>query len=204
MAQARSAAAIPAPPSRLALPVERAWDGAAPARAELRAWVGLAASADALHVEAWMPHQRPPRVPAAPPGARVERLWEHDVVECFFAARDGRYLELELGAGGHWLALAFDAPRRLADAMPELRLDVAWERDAKGWRARCALPRALVPQPVARANAFAIGGGAFLAHAPVGGAHPDFHRPDAFPCVAVPAWEGGARAQRSRPGEGQA
>ena len=49
-------------------------------------------------------------MPDAPRGARVANLWEYDVVECFLVGPDGRYLELELGAGGHFLALLFDAP----------------------------------------------------------------------------------------------
>jgi hypothetical protein len=149
----------------------------------------LSAERDGLWVEAGMAHARTPRIPAAPRGARVDGLWEFDVVECFVAAADGRYFELELGAGGHHLALAFDAPRRRVNDFARESLFVAWERGAEGWRARCRVPRAWLPEPVARVNAFAIAGGEFAVHTPVGGAQPDFHRPHAFPEVRVPSWE---------------
>ena len=119
----------------------------------------------------------------------MEGLWEYDVVECFVVGADGRYFELELGAGGHYLALAFDAPRRRCGDFARESLAVEWrERCARPGRARCRVPRAWLPEPVARANAFAIAGGEFAVHAPVGGAQPDFHRPHAFPEVRVPSW----------------
>jgi hypothetical protein len=68
-------------------------------------------------------------------------------------------------------------------------LAVDWQSDAEGWRARCRVPRAWLPEPVVRANAFAIAGGEFAVHAPVGGKRPDFHRPHAFPELRVPCWE---------------
>jgi len=178
---------IPEPPAALALPVAYRWDGAP--LPDLCAWVWLSATSDALEVEAGMPHGREPRIPDAPRGARVDGLWEYDVVECFVVAEDGRYFELELGAGGHYLALAFDAPRRRTHDFARERLVVDWERGPDAWRARCRLPRAWLPEPVARVNAFAIAGGEFAAHAPVGGDRPDFHRPHAFPEVRVSSWE---------------
>jgi hypothetical protein len=51
------------------------------------------------------------------------------------------------------------------------------------------VPCAWLPEPIVRANAFAIADGEFAAHAPVGGAQPDFHRPRAYPEVRVPSWE---------------
>jgi len=182
-----AALVVPEVPAALALDVARRWDGAP--LPELRARVSLSAAPDALWVEAGMAHQRAPRIPDAPRDARVERLWEYDVVECFVVGADGRYLELELGAGGHYLALAFDAPRRRADDFARSDLAVAWRDDGDDWSARCRVPRGWLPEPVARANAFAIAGGEFAVHAPMGGARPDFHRPHAFPEVRVPSWE---------------
>jgi hypothetical protein len=183
----RSALVIPDVPAVLALDVARRWDGAP--LPELRARVRLSAAPDGLWYEAGMAHQRAPRIPEAPRGARVERLWDFDVVECFVVAADGRYVELELGAGGHYLALAFDAPRRRSDDFAREALAVEWESSAEDWRARCRVPRAWFAEPVARVNAFAIAGGQFAAHAPVGGERPDFHRPHAFPEARVPCWE---------------
>jgi len=177
---------IPEPPAQLALAIAHRWDGAP--LPGLLAEVRLSAAPDALWVEAGMAHQRPPRIPDAARGVRVEGLWEYDVVECFVVGADGRYFELELGAGGHWLALAFDAPRERANDFAHESLAVDWESGAEGWRARCRVPRAWLPEPVARVNAFAIGGGEFAVHAPVGGDRPDFHRPHAYPRVRIESW----------------
>jgi len=184
---------IPTAPAVLTLPIAHLWDGSPPPRPELRATLRLGATDDGIHVEASMPHQRPPRIPDAPPGARVDRLWESDVVECFLVGADGRYVELELGAGGHYLLLAFAAPRVRAEGLREPALAVDWRADAVGWTSRCALPRGWLPEPLVAANAFAIGGGHFLAHHPVGGEAPDFHRPDRHPALRVPGWEQGVR-----------
>ena len=181
--------AVPDAPAALALEIARRWDGAP--LPGLRARVLLSAEREGLRVEAGMAHQRAPRIPDAPRGARVEGLWEFDVVECFVVGEDGRYFELELGAGGHYLALAFDAPRRRARDFARASLAVEWEQGAEAWRARCVVPRAWLPEPIARANAFAIAGGEFAVHTPVGGAQPDFHRPHAFPAARVPSWEAG-------------
>ena len=180
---------IPAAPAWLVLDVAQRWDGARLPDPALRAAVRLAATPDALQIEAGMAHQHPPRIPDAPRGARVDGLSNYDVVECFLVAADGRYFELELGAGGHYLALAFDAPRRRADDLARASLDVAWQSAADAWTARCSVPRAWLPQPIARANAFAIAGGEFAVHRPVGGVRPDFHRPHAFPSVHIPSWD---------------
>jgi hypothetical protein len=153
--------------------------------------VSLCADAEALWIEAGMAHQRPARVPDAPVGARVDGLWHYDVVECFLAGEDGRYFELELGAGGHYLALAFAAPRRLARDFADQALGIDWLAGANAWTSRCAVPRAWLPEPIAHANAFAIARGEFAVHAPVGGESPDFHRPHAYPAVRVPSWEPG-------------
>jgi hypothetical protein len=173
-------------PSALALPVAYRWDGTP--LPDLLAWVWLSATRDALEIEAGMPLQRAPRIPDAPRGARVDGLWDYDVVECFVAAADGRYFELELGAGGHYLALAFDAPRRRTRDFARESLAVEWESDAQRWRARCRVPRAWIPEPVVRANAFAIAAGEFAVHAPTGGREPDFHQPQTFPEVCIPSW----------------
>jgi hypothetical protein len=178
---------VPEPPHTLALEIAHRWDGA-PLRG-LHARVLLSADRDGLWIEAAMAHQHPARIPDAPRGARVEGLWEYDVVECFVAGADGRYLEVELGAGGHHLALAFDAPRRRVNDYACEALAIDWQRDDAAWRSRCRVPRAWIPEPVTRANAFAIAGGEFAVHAPVGGSQPDFHRPRAFPEVCIPSWE---------------
>jgi hypothetical protein len=171
---------IPRAPARLELPIARQWNGR-PCDLPIRGAVELAVQRDRLAVRAWLLQPVVPRVPSAPPGTRVERLWEYDVVECFLAGAGGRYLEVELGARGHWLALSFDAPRVRADSHETLALVVDSGRLAGGWWARTSLPLALLPPRLASGNAFAIAAGRFLAHHPVPGATPDFHQPAAFP-----------------------
>ena len=178
---------VPDAPAALALEITRRWDGTA--LPDLDARVSLSAERDGLWVEAGMAHARTPRIPTAPRGARVDGLWEFDVVECFVVGADGRYFELELGAGGHYLALAFDAPRQRVDDFARESLAVEWQRGAEAWRAHCLVPRAWLPEPIARANAFAIADGEFAVHSPVGGDRPDFHRPHAFPELRVASWE---------------
>jgi hypothetical protein len=176
---------IPRAPDALLLRVERGWDGAPIPDRRLAAEVRLQATSAGLSFEARLAHQAQPRVPAAPAGARVADLWEYDVVECFLAGGDGRYLELELGAGGHFLALLFDAPRRCCDALESLRPALAHRADARGWWARIVAPWAIVPAPLRALNAFVAAGGHFLAHHPLPGPRPDFHQPQRFPAACL-------------------
>ena len=140
---------------------------------------------DGLELTAYLAHQPRTRIPAAPRGARVADLWEYDVVECFLAGAGGRYLEVELGAGGHFLVLSFSAPRVRHDSHETLRPALDFTSDAAGWRSRIVLERALLPAGLCALNAFVIAGGAHLAFAPLPGAAPDFHQPARF----VPARE---------------
>jgi len=188
MEAGRVALEVPAVPRSVALDVSRRWDGAALASG-LRGRVALSAAEDALHVRASLASPHPPRVPDAAAGTRVDGLWTFDVVELFAVAADGRYLELELGGGGHWLALAFDAPRRRAARQPSGALRVEREGSGAQWCCRCALPRGWLPEPLVRANAFASAGGELAAHHPVPGEVADFHRPHDFPALRVPRWE---------------
>jgi hypothetical protein len=176
---------IPPAPDALELRVERRWDGSSVEDARLHARVRLQACADGLAFESSLPHQPRPRLPSAPRGARVSDLWEYDVVECFVVGRDGRYLELELGAGGHFLALCFDAPRRCSDALESLRPALAHRADARGWTARMLAPWSIVPAEVAALNAFVAAGGELLAHHPLPGPRPDFHQPQRFPAASL-------------------
>jgi hypothetical protein len=167
------------------LPIERYWDGAACAHAHLHGRVELAARDDGLEIVASLPHQPAPRIPRAPKGTRVADLWEYDVVECFLVGAGGRYLEVELGAGGHFLVLSFSAPRVRSDSHEMLRPALDFGSDARGWRSRIRLEWGLVPPGLAALNAFVIAGGAHLAWAPLPGSAPDFHQPARFPRAAL-------------------
>lgn len=176
---------IPRAPGRLVLPIERYWDGAPCPHAHLHGRVELALRDDGLELTASLPHQPAPRIPAAQRGARVADLWEYDVVECFLAGAGGRYLEIELGAGGHFLVLSFSAPRVRSDTHEALALPVEFASDACGWRSRVVIERELLPPGLSALNAFVIAGGAHLAYGSLPGATPDFHQPACFPPAKV-------------------
>jgi hypothetical protein len=148
---------IPRAPAALDLVIERSWDGAPGGDPRLRGIARLQAT----------------------------DLWEYDVVECFLVGRDGRYLELELGAGGHFLALCFDAPRRCCDALEEFLPELAHRADERGWSARMLAPWRIVPAEIVALNAFVAAGGRLLAHAPLPGERPDFHQPARFPAARL-------------------
>lgn len=119
--------------------------------------------------------------PPAPPG-RCDALWNHEVVELFVLGRDERYLELELGPHGHWLALHLEGRRRIVAS--ELALDYHVRRDGDRWHGRARFERALLPPDPRAANAYAIHGTGearrHLAWQPVPGDVPDFHRLEHF------------------------
>ena len=175
---------IPAAPGSLWLPVARGWDGARADPALFGCW-RFTAAADGLEIAARFPRREAARIPAAAPGSRVADLFTYDVAECFFATEGGRYLEVELGAGGHFLVLGFDAPRRRVALHDELELAVDWSCEAKSWSSRTTLPWPLLPEGLSRLNAFAIFGGQCLAFSPVPGAVPDFHQPAHYPAVEL-------------------
>jgi hypothetical protein len=168
---------IPRAPARLRLPIERQWNGA-PSGA-VRAALELSVVGAAIELRSELRQPGPARVPDARAGTRVANLWEYDVVECFLLGAGGRYLELELGAGGHFLALSFRAPRIRSDEHRRLVPAVSHHRGTDGvHRTALRVPLEIVPPGLRAIGAFAIAGGRFLAHTPVPGPAPDFHRPD--------------------------
>lgn len=117
-------------------------------------------------------------VPPGPIG-RCEGLWDFEVVELFLLGSDDRYLELELGPHGHWLALGLAGRRHLV--APDLAIEsFTTRREATRWTGVARIPLAHLPPGLRAANAYAIHGvGAerrYLAWSPVPGAQPDFHR----------------------------
>lgn len=161
------------------LEIERGWDGSAATRGN-RAAVAFEATASGLRVEATCDPAAAPRIPDAPVG-RLDGLWHFDVVECFLVGRRGDYLEVELGAAGHWLVLAFDRPRHRVDDHAGLAPVTRHARVGSGWRTSILLPTAVVPPELVAVNAFAILGGEHLAHHPLPGPAPDFHQPARYP-----------------------
>ncbi|MDH3519285.1 MAG: hypothetical protein OEM49_02415 [Myxococcales bacterium] len=176
---------IPRAPRELTLPIDRMWSGAPCPELGRHGWVRLAWEPQGVVLVAGMPHPPVSRVPDAPIGRRVPDLWNYDVVECFLAGAGGRYLEVELGAGGHFLLLSFDAPRRLVDDHAGFQPALAFETSPRGWRARLCVPWVLLPPELCALNAFAIVGALHLAHHPLPGDVPDFHQPARFPPAAL-------------------
>jgi hypothetical protein len=181
MSAASSVLVIPRAPERLALGIERFWDGTPCPHARLHGRVELAARGVGLELVASLPHQPKPRVPAAPLGDRVSNLWEYDVVECFLVGAGGRYLEIELGAGGHFLVLSFSGPRIRSDGHESFRPELDFTSDPHAWCSRLFLDWELVPPALERLNAFVSAGGAHLAYGALPGPAPDFHQPARFP-----------------------
>ncbi len=163
------------------LTVERQWDGSPCPDALVRAEVSLAQTREGVRVHVRAPALADARIPAMPTGTRVANLWEYDVVEVFFVGPGHQYLELELGAGGHWLLLSFDEIRHRSNEHEHLALKVDWKQEAGIWMSETVIPLNLIPKPFRALNAFVIARGFFLAMSPVSGAEPDFHQPDKYP-----------------------
>jgi Ser/Thr protein kinase RdoA (MazF antagonist) len=193
---------IPRAPTELALRVDRYWNGAACADERLHGAVTLSSTPEGLRITATLPHQRSPNIPPHPPGTRVADLWKYDVVECFIVG-SRKYLEVELGAGGHFLVLDFcrRAPRVRDHEYERFRPVLHWlpaaPEDAGRWRSSVVIPWDMVPKRVCALNAFVIVRDHFLAHHPPGGSQPDFHQPSAFPNARL---EEAARSRSPRPG----
>jgi hypothetical protein len=166
------------------LAIERYWDGRPCRDVRLHGRVRLERSDAGLVITASLPHQSPASVPDAPPGTRVANLWEYDVVECFLAG-DSTYLEVELGAGGHFLVLDFSAPRvrrrEYADFVPRLTFAASAER----WTSAIVIPREMVPAGLKAGNGFVIVRDHLLAYHATPGEAPDFHQPSTFPALSL-------------------
>lgn len=177
---------IPRPPDSLYFVINRFWNGEACGDELYHAEVWLQATGKGLNIRCHCPTLPNQRIPNAPRDKRFDGLWEYDVVEVFLVGADGKYLEVELGAGGHWLVLGFDGIRHRSndyvDFNPDHRNGSAVEDT---WQSNITIPWEMVPTSLVKMNAYAIFGGQFLAMNPVPGAEPNFHQPDTFPDVEV-------------------
>lgn len=172
---------IPKSPAETHLTVERQWDGSACPDPLVHAEVALAQTSEGVRVRVRAPVLPDARIPAEASVMRVANLWEYDVVEVFFVGPGHHYLELELGAGGHWLLLSFDEVRHRSNEHEKLSLKVDWKREGSFWTSEVTIPRELIPEPLRALNAFVIARGFFLAMSPVSGTEADFHQPDKYP-----------------------
>jgi len=130
---------IPRAPEELALKIDHYWNGVACPDRRLHGAVTLSSTPEGLGITAMLPHQVSPNIPAQPPGTRVANLWQYDVVECFIVG-SRKYLEVELGAGGHFLILDFcrRAPRIRDHEYEHFRPTLDWfpsaPEDSGRWR----------------------------------------------------------------------
>lgn len=167
--------------------IRSSWEGGALRRDE---YAAISLSIDArleLTIEAAFYDDPPPPGPRG----RCDGLWEFEVVELFLLGRDDRYLELEFGPHGHWLAYGLAGRRQLVEPALEIeRFQVA--RAGSRWRGEATIPLAHLPPGLWAGNAYAIHGVGparrFLAAHPIPGERPDFHQIAAFPPL-----EGGRR-----------
>jgi hypothetical protein len=84
-------------------------------------------------------------------------LWDFEVVELFLLGAGDRYLELEFGPHGHWLALQLEGRRNIVRTENSQRA-VQFEamRSAGRWRGTARIDASLLPDDLARANAYAM------------------------------------------------
>lgn len=166
------------------LDISTFWDGTPCAENNLRGMVELEGTSEGLKITAMLPHQPTPNIPNAPTGTRVSNLWEYDVVECFLVGEE-KYLEVELGAGGHWLVLSFTAPRVRSEEYVTLQPKLNFESNGNSgrWHSSIVIPWTIVPAGLTAANAFVIVGDNFLCASALPGEKADFHQPQRFPKI---------------------
>lgn len=178
---------IPQAPQVLTLPIVTFWDGTPCAATHLHGTVTVSSAPEGVWLTGSLPHQPVPSLPAAPPLTRVANLWEYDVVECFLVGTT-QYLEVELGAGGHFLLLAFTAPRCCVQAYETFVPQMTYTAEVAGstaWRTRLLVPWSMVPSGVRGINAYVISRNAYVCYAPLPGPKADFHQPERFPSVRL-------------------
>lgn len=175
---------IPKNPDGLTLKLNKLWNGQDCQDDRLFVEVTMARKKEGLDIAVVSPMLHEQKIPEAPIGTRVDGLWDYDVVELFIVGPGHRYVELELGAGGHWLLLEFDRIRHRNREYKEFDPLLKYEHTAeKMWKSQLVLPWNLITENVRAMNVFGILAGQFLALSPVPGSEPDFHQPDCFPLV---------------------
>ncbi|HAU65809.1 MAG: hypothetical protein UT30_C0010G0029 [Candidatus Uhrbacteria bacterium GW2011_GWF2_39_13] len=168
------------------LKIEHLWDGSLCVDERLWADVSLVQNKQGLLIKTRSLILGNQNIPQAPTGTRVEGLWNYDVVEVFLVGPGHQYLEIELGAGGHFLVLGFDSIRHCSHTFEMFYPQIYFKQSSEHyWSNEILIPYHMIPENIRAINAFAILSGQFLAYAPVPGEKPDFHQPDHFPFFAL-------------------
>lgn len=166
------------------LQVNQIWNAGEHPDKELHATIDVSTSDAGIRVTVSAPWRNDMYIPDAPIG-RLDGLWDYDVVELFLVGPEHNYLEIELGAGGHWLVLAFDEIRQRSNSYEDLELQVDYSKSEHRWTSSTTIPWEVVPRPVHAWNGFVIARGQFLAAHALPGEEPDYHQPDHFPAVVL-------------------
>jgi hypothetical protein len=164
---------------RAELIVCMSWDGR-PIPESWHSRLALQIDGSLVHLELDAPFHSDP-APVSSPG-RCPGLWKYEVVELFLAGVDDRYLELEFGPWGHYLALQLHGARNVV--RDDIALDFDAEPRGDRWSGRCDFSAQWLPGGLGSWNAYSIHGGTdgreHCAAFPVVGVRPDFHRLDCF------------------------
>jgi hypothetical protein len=177
---------IPNSPERLHLKIDRCWNGSKCQDDRLWAHVELSQTRTGLHVNVQAPMLHEQSIPDGPIGSRVDGLWNFDVVEVFFVGPGHQYLEIELGAGGHFLVLGYSSVKKRSIEYDTFEPIVRFEKtNNKHWTSELVVPWYMIPENLRGMNAFAVMAGQHLAFEPIPGLKPDFHQPDYFPQVSL-------------------
>jgi hypothetical protein len=171
----------------LKLPVNRYWNGEACDEVSYCAQVWLSHSEAGVTIKAQAQVYKEQLIPVGPIDKPFDGLWDYDVVELFLVAASGHYLEVELGAGGHWLVLGFDGVRHRSNDYADFKPELNYDNDGAVWTSTIVIPWNMIPQPVTSLNAYAICQGQFLAYTPVPGVVADYHQPSTFPEAEIEA-----------------
>lgn len=171
----------------LSLTIAHTWDGQDIPTTE-QVQLELSFNTDCLVVQLEAPfHHDPP--PPGPPGP-TNQLWNYEVVELFLCQQvdtNPSYLEVELSPHGHHLVLQLHGIRQPQHTLLPLSFQASIHKDR--WQGHAEIPLSYLPPPPHSYNAFAIHGSAdarrYLAHAPVPGPQPDFHRLHLFPTLPL-------------------
>jgi len=177
---------IPKFPDLLQFTIDKLWSGEVCNDERVKADVTLSLKKGGLFIRVEAPVLHNQSIPNDPMGSRVEKLWTFDVVEIFLVGPGHQYLEIEIGAGGHYLILGFDSVRNKSNDYlyfhPVIHF---YKTNEKTWVSETEIPWSIIPENLRAMNAFMIAVGQFLALSPLPGEVPDFHQPDHFPPLFI-------------------
>eukprot|EP00095_Tigriopus_kingsejongensis_P007730 maker-scaffold1133_size60293-snap-gene-0.6 protein:Tk07730 transcript:maker-scaffold1133_size60293-snap-gene-0.6-mRNA-1 annotation:"upf0462 protein c4orf33-like protein" len=147
---------------------------------------------DGLRIQFSAPFFDDPKPSESKAGEAFYQLWDFEVVEFFFLARDGtdnHYLELEFGPHGQHLALLLTGDKTCLEHSLPLEYTSEIERDSMTWTGLVFVPYAYFPPGVTHFNVYGIhasgpkvppGSRVYEALFPVPGDGPNFHRTNHF------------------------